>query len=61
MERKPDLITVTAKHKETLAATGVDLHVTIRGESFVTGKAALRKAKEVAKLVSELTDGLIEP
>ncbi len=54
METKPDTITITASHREEIQATHVDLYVTVKGSSLVSGDAALKKAKEVSQLVDEL-------
>ena len=48
------VIRVSAEHEEELAANGADLHVSVVGESFFTGSAALKKAREVAQLVADL-------
>lgn len=49
-----DVLSVVVSHTEDIAADRVDLFVTVRGLSVVTGGAALTKAREVAQLVSEL-------
>ena len=59
-EERPDLIEVWASHREWISADSAELYVNIAGGSFFTGDAALKKAKEVSSLVSELTDGLLE-
>jgi uncharacterized protein YggE len=53
-ERNPDVLVITAKHEEDVAAERADLRVTVQGSSLVTGRAALEKAKEVRQLVDEL-------
>lgn len=53
---KPDTITVTVSRREEVEANKVDIQVTIKGSSLVTGTAALKKAKEVAQLVSALAE-----
>ena len=53
---KPDTISVTVAHREEVEAEKVDIHVTIKGSSLVTGTAALKKAKEVSQLVSALAE-----
>jgi uncharacterized protein YggE len=60
-EEKIDLIAVWASHREWVSADSAALYVAIKGESFFTGSAALKKAKEVSSLVSELTQELLEP
>jgi hypothetical protein len=50
----PDVVVITARHEETVAADRVELLVTVQGSSLVTGRAALKKAKEVSALVEEL-------
>lgn len=49
-----NLIVVMAQHEEEISAEAVDLFVTVEGSSLVTGSAALRKAKEVSRLVEAL-------
>jgi uncharacterized protein YggE len=51
---KPDTITVAVTHRDEVGADKVDIHVTVKGTSLITGPAALRKAKEVSQLVSAL-------
>ena len=53
-EAKRDLITVAIEEREELAATAADLYVSIVGESFFTGSAALKKTREVNDLVTAL-------
>jgi uncharacterized protein YggE len=53
---KPDTITATVSRREEIRADKVDIHVTIKGSSLVTGNAALKKAKEVSQLVSALLE-----
>lgn len=48
------LIVVSAEHQEDVSAEAVDLHLTVQGSSLVTGAAALRKAREVSRLVEAL-------
>ena len=50
----PDVIVITAKHEESVAAERAVLFVTVQGASLVTGRAGLRKAKEVKSLVEAL-------
>lgn len=50
----PDVVVITARHEESVAADRADLLVTVQGSSLVTGRAALKKAKEVSALVEEL-------
>jgi len=54
METKPDTIKVSTAHKQELAATHADLHVTVKGSSIVSGSEALKKAREVSQLVEAL-------
>ena len=49
-----DILLVRGTYEEEIAATYADLFVTIRGSSFVTGDAALQKAREVNQLVTDL-------
>lgn len=58
---KPDLIKISINRRRTLKAESAELHVNIEGESFFTGDAALKKAKEVGALVAALTQNLLEP
>jgi len=60
MSTQPDVIQVDVAQEETVKATHADLHVTVQGSSLVSGATALKKAKEVAGLVRELTDGPLE-
>jgi uncharacterized protein YggE len=55
LETKPDTIKISASHKEEIFADRVDLFVTVRGSSLVSGDQALKKAKEVSQLVEALT------
>jgi uncharacterized protein YggE len=50
-----DLISVSAEVSEELAASAADLFVSIVGQSFFTGSAALEKTKEVNDLVVALS------
>jgi len=50
----PDVVVITARHEESVAADRAELLVTVQGSSLVTGRAALKKAKEVRALVEEL-------
>jgi hypothetical protein len=54
--RRPDLISINARYEEIVAADHADLVVTVEGSSLVTGRAALKKAKEVSALVEELAN-----
>lgn len=57
-----DVIIVTAKHEEEIAADKAEILVSVEGSSLVTGRAALQKAKEVSRLVEELAKvGVGEP
>ena len=49
------IITVQERQAHTLAATFADLSVTVEGLSLFSGAEALKKAREVAQLVSDLT------
>jgi uncharacterized protein YggE len=53
---KPDTITISVTRAEDITANKVDVHVTIKGSSLITGNAALKKAKEVNQLVSALRE-----
>lgn len=52
----PDTIQVSVTQEKERAAVGADLSVTVEGTSLVTGEMALRKAREVAQLVSALQE-----
>jgi uncharacterized protein YggE len=54
MDLHPDVLIIIAEHYEDLSADRAELIVTVQGSSLVTGRAALSKAKEVARLVDEL-------
>ena len=53
---KPNTIKISAARRHEIAADRADLHVTVEGASLFTGGEALKKAREVAQLVRELTD-----
>jgi len=55
-DHKPDTIQVSVTQERERAAIGADLSVTVEGTSLVTGEMALRKAREVAQLVSALQE-----
>jgi uncharacterized protein YggE len=52
---KPDTITVVVSHREEIRADKADIYLTAKAASLVTGDAALKKAKEVAQVVTQLT------
>ena len=54
-EDTPHVITVQETQTHAVAAGDADLHVTVEGLSLFTGAEALKKAREVAQLVSDLT------
>jgi uncharacterized protein YggE len=54
MSDERNRIEVVGEHEEDQAATGVHFHASIEGSSFLTGRAALTKAKELAALVAAL-------
>lgn len=51
---KPDVIVIAASHEEDVLAGSADVWVSVHGSSLFTGRAALRKAKEVSELVTAL-------
>ncbi len=53
---KPNTIKVSEARRHEIPADRADLHVTVEGASLFTGGEALKKAREVAQLVRELTD-----
>ena len=55
MDTKPDTIKVSAFHKEEIFASHANLYVTVKGSSLVSGKEAMKKAREVSQLVEALT------
>ena len=61
MEYKPDTIKVSSSHKEEIFADRVDLFVTVKGSSLVSGEQAMKKAKEVSQLVEALTNFGLSP
>lgn len=52
----PDVIEVATSKQIEVEADRVDVFVTMRGSSLVTGQSALNKAREVAQLVAELKE-----
>ncbi len=56
-EGKADTIKISVLRRHEIAADRADLHVTVEGASLFTGGEALKKAREVAQLVRELTEG----
>ena len=57
----PNLITVHETRAHEVAADRADLFVTVEGLSLFTGQEALKKAREVAQLVSDLTASGLPP
>jgi len=55
-----DMIVVNVEVERKVYATRVDMYVDIKGESFVSGSAALKKAREVRDLVAALAKAGIE-
>lgn len=51
---KPDTITVTASRRDQIAADKVDLFVTLKDSSLVTGPAALERANGLSQLTKAL-------
>ena len=49
-----DLISVATEVREELSATAADLYVSVVGESFFTGSAAMTKTREVNDLLAAL-------
>ena len=61
MTRGIDSIEMSGSYEEDQTAQGADLFVRVQGQSLVTGRAALQKAKEVAQIVEGLKAvGLLE-
>ena len=61
MDSKPDTIKVSAFHKEEILASHANLYVTVKGSSVVSGKEAMKKAREVSQLIEELTHFGLSP
>jgi len=61
MTTKPDTIKISASHKEEIFADRVDLFVSVKGSSLVSGDQAMKKAKEVSQLVEALTSFGLSP
>lgn len=61
MESKPDIIKISAMHREEIFASHANLYVTIRGSSVVSGNEALKKAREVSQLVEALISFGLSP
>ena len=53
---KPNTIKISEAQRHKIAADRANLYVTVEGASLFTGGEALKKAREVAQLVRELTD-----
>ena len=60
-EGRPNLILVQEQQAHEVSADRADLSVTVEGASLFTGTEALKKAREVAQLVSELTASGLPP
>lgn len=54
---RPNTIKISEARRHEIPADRADLHVTVEGTSLFTGGEALKKAREVAQLVRELTEG----
>ena len=54
MARDTDTIEMSGTYEEDQTAHAADLFVRVQGQSLVTGRAALQKAKEVAQIVDGL-------
>lgn len=52
----PNTIKISEARRHEIPADRADLHVTVEGASLFTGGEALKKAREVAQLVRELTN-----
>ncbi|MGI4790274.1 MAG: SIMPL domain-containing protein [Janthinobacterium lividum] len=61
MPETPHLITVRETQSHDVAADRADLRVTVEGASLFTGQEALKKAREVAQLVSDLSASGLPP
>lgn len=61
MDTKPDTIKVSSFHKEEIFASHANLYVTVKGSSIVSGREAMKKAKEVNQLVEALTSFGLSP
>lgn len=58
---KPDTITVTASRRDQIAADKVDLFVTLKDSSLVTGPAALERANGLSQLAKALHGTGVNP
>jgi hypothetical protein len=54
MEETTGILVASAAYEQEVSAEAVHLLVTVHGASLITGRAALTKAKEVARLVEAL-------
>ena len=52
---QPDTIKINASQREEIQATHVDMFVSVKGSSLVSGDEAFKKAKEVSQLVEGLS------
>lgn len=52
---KPNTVTIVAKAEREIKATRARMHVVIKGQSLFSGRAVLRKAREVRELVAALS------
>ena len=55
METKPDTIKISVQERDEIYANHAELFVTVRGSSAFAGDEALKKAREVNQLLTELT------
>lgn len=53
-DQHPDRITLLEDITDEVRATSANLHLTVKGTSFFSGQAAIKKAKEVQQLVTAL-------
>ncbi len=58
---KPNTLKISEARRHEIPADRADLHVTVEGASLFTGAEALKKAREVAQLVRDLTDFGLPP
>jgi uncharacterized protein YggE len=60
MENSPDVLTIEGVHEDSIEADGADIFVSIEGSALFSGAMALKRSKEVARLVEDLAAVSIE-
>ncbi len=54
MENSPDVLAIEGLHEDSIEASGADIFVSIEGSALFSGAMAMKRAKEVARLVDDL-------